>query len=69
MVCSSFCMNLMEFSATAISRASSVEIGTVSTHSKTVFIKLFVKLLRPMTLWKLPIPILNVFPPMTARPL
>ena len=38
-VCSAFCSGLIELSATAISSASSVEIGTVQMHRSTVFFR------------------------------
>ena len=58
----------MELSATAISSASKVEMGTVHRHKSTVFFRHDTKRLYLTTLTKLPKPRLNVAPPAALRP-
>ena len=69
MVCSAFCRGLMALSATAMSSASTVEMGTVHTHSSTVFFRQFKNRRYSMTLVKFPRPNANVSPPAAFRPL
>ena len=66
-VCKSFCRGLMELSATAISRARMVEIGTVVTQSRIVFFRHCRKRLYSRTFTKLPIPNVNVTPRAASR--
>ena len=39
MVCSGFCSHFIELRNTATSSASRLDMGTVSTHSSTVFLR------------------------------
>ena len=59
----------MEFSATAISRARMVEIGTVHRHRSTVFCRQIRNLRYLMTLTKLPRPNSKLAPLAAFRPL
>ena len=56
----------MEFSATAISSARIVEIGTVNRHS-IVFFSAVLKPLSPITVWKFLMPTVKVAPPTSLR--
>ena|GEM_PF-5861555 len=67
MVCSTFCRGLMEFSATAISSARIVEIGTVNRHRSIVFFSAVLKPLSPITVWKFLMPTVKVAPPTSLR--
>ena len=69
MVCRNFCKGLIEFSATAISRARPVDSGTVATQRIAVVFKLCQKSGNAMTRWKLRIPKLKVSPPISRSKL